>query len=230
MMSWEIKERNKVVTVILSVGTVTDHWALGLRRLDIPGPDPMLVAGMPFDHARNVGVQHMLASGAEWLWFLDSDVIPPPDACRRLMARNRPLISGMYCRRSPPEGVPVMMKDFKWVTDLPHDPRNPLVEVDLVGAGCLLLHRSLLEQYPKVAGPRPGKPWFDWRVDMQGHLPREECLSEDYTFCRSVQQKLGVPILVDTSIRCRHVGNAEADYGVFVPLGALPPPQPLGVV
>lgn len=216
--SWELKEANLVCTVILHVETVTFHWALGLRRLQIPGPEPRGVAGLPFDHARNVGAQWCLDSGAEYLLFIDSDVIPPADAVHRLLRWNKPIISGMYCRRSPPHMLPVMMRDGNWVTDLPADPRNPLVEVELVGAGLLLIHRSVLEAVRKLEH-RPGKTWFDWRSDLNGLVPAGEATSEDYTFCRTVRRQLGIPILVDTSIRCLHVGYAEADFGTFLPLG-----------
>lgn len=224
MMSWEYKAKNKVFTYILTVETVSTHWALGLRRLQIPGPEPVIIAGMPFDHARNEGMRAFLQSDCEYCFALDSDVIPPVDAIHRLLAWNKPIVSGMYCRRSPPHAIPVMMRNHQWVTELPTDPRNPLVEVDLVGNGCMLISRQLAEEFPKVANPRPGKPWYDWRVDMKGFMPPQECLSEDYTFNYLVRTRMGIPIYVDTSIRCRHVGYAEADYNVFVPLGALPPP------
>lgn len=216
--AWELKASNRVCTVILHVETVTFHWALALRRLILPGPEPRGVSGLPFDHARNMGVQMMLESGSDYLFFLDSDVMPPADAVLRLLRWNLPLVSGMYCRRSPPHTLPVMMRGGQWVTDLPSDPNNPLTEVELVGAGCLLIHRSVFEKMRQLPH-RPGKPWFDWRSDLQGQVPMGEATSEDYTFCNTVRKALGVPILVDTSIRCLHVGYAEADYGTFFPLG-----------
>lgn len=219
--AWELKKHNQVVTVILHVGVVSFNWAINFRRMRIPGPDPIGVAGYPFDHARNVGAKMMLERGAEWLFFLDSDVITPPDCVERLIAWQRPIISGLYCRRSPPHGLPVMMRNGRHVTDLPHDPKNPLIEVDVVGAGCLLIHRSVLEQMP---AHRPGKPWFDWRADLQGFLPPGEAMSEDYTFCAHARRALNIPIVVDTSIRCRHLGEGEADLGTFLPVGATPLP------
>lgn len=214
--AWELKKQNKVCCAIIHVETTTVAWALALRRLIIPGPEPLVVTGLPFDHARNVCARHALDSGAEWLFFLDSDVAPPPDAVPRLLAWDRPVISGMYCRRSPPHAVPVMMRDDRWVTDIPAPGKGPLVEVELVGAGCLLIHRRVLEQLPPH---RPGKPWFDWRSDIgPPHCRPGEAMSEDFTFCKAVREKLNIPVMVDTSVRCRHIGMAEADYGSFVPL------------
>jgi hypothetical protein len=168
---------------------------------------------MPFDHARNVGAMRALECGAEWLFFLDSDVIPPPDTIHRLIAHRQPIVSGVYCRRSPPAGIPVMIKDGQWVAN---PPMNTLIEVDVVGAGCLLIHRSVLQNLPPQ---RQAKHWFDWRVDMQGILPVGECLSEDFTFCVHAKRH-GYKTLVDTSIWCKHVGFGEAGLHSYGPLSA----------
>jgi glycosyltransferase involved in cell wall biosynthesis len=187
-------------------------WAAGFRKLIIPGGYSFL-SGMPFDHARNVACEQALSSGCEYIYFLDSDVIPPHDAILRLMAHKKPIVSGLYCRRSPPKGIPVMIKDGQWITNFP---QNSLIEVDLVGAGCLLIHRNLLERFP---GQRPGKRWFDWRVDMKGQpgFPDGTCLSEDFTFNRAIKEKLGISTYVDTSVICQHVGFAQAGIGTFEP-------------
>lgn len=176
----------------------------------------MAVAGMPYDMARNAICMRALEIGATYVFMLDSDVIPPHDAVLRLMNHRFPIVSGMYCRRSPPAAVPVMMKPVgQWVTQFKP---NSLVEVDVVGSGCLLIHRDVLQRLPPQ---RPGSHWFDWRVNMQGLMPKEECLSEDFTFC-SHARKHGYKIMVDTSVKCRHVGLAEADYGTFQPCNVTP--------
>lgn len=216
--AWELKEANRVLTVILSVETTSVRWALGLRKLQIPGPDPVPIGGLPFDHARNVGAQMALDKGCEYVFFLDSDVVPPPDAVLRLINHRRPIISGMYCRRSPPETVPVMMRGGQWVTDIPHLGRDPVVEVELVGAGCLLIHRTVLERMARECPLAPGKPWFYWKSDLAGLVPPGEATSEDYSFCWQARNRMGVPVLVDTSIRCKHLGMAEADLGTFKPM------------
>lgn len=213
--AWEMVRDTNVLVGILHTDTTTVSWGVGLRMLRWPGrfQVPMLLAGMPFDMARNTACMHSLDVGADAIFFLDSDVIPPPDAIEKLLALNMPIASGMYCRRSPPEGVPVMIRDGQWVRDFP---AGALVEVDLVGAGCLLIRTDVLRALPQQ---RPGKHWFDWRVDMRNVLPPGECLSEDFTF-NIWARKHGYKTVVDTSIKCKHVGFAESTFNSFRPLEA----------
>lgn len=212
--SWEILAQRKVLVAILHTETVTVGWALGLRNLQVPG-HVLVLSGMPYDHARNAACEHALREGYESVFMLDSDVIPPPDAILRLMAHKTDIVSGVYCRRSPPHGVVVAIKDGQWVSRYPEPGENPVIEVDLVGAGCLLMSRRFLENMPPL---RPGKRWFDWRVDMAGHLPPDmPCLSEDFCLMHHARVA-GYKVLLDTSVRCKHVGLAEAGLGSFLPL------------
>lgn len=208
--SWEIKQSKTMLIGILHVDTTTIAWAFGLRNLIVPG-QIMPVTGMPYDMSRNTVCKYGLDNGYEYIGFLDSDVIPQRDAFLRLMSRGKPFISGVYYRRSPPHGLPVMIRNGKWIQEFP---QNSLIEVDLVGAGLLLIHRSVLEQLPPQ---RPGAPWFDWRVNQVGILPPGECLSEDFTLCKAVREKLGIPVIVDTSVQAYHVGFAQATLGQMTP-------------
>lgn len=216
--AWEIAEQRKVLCAILHTDVTTVAWSLGLRNLMIPG-SIMPIAGMPYDHARNTAVEACLAHGFQYVFFLDSDVIPPRDTIHRLLAHKKPIVSGVYCRRSPPATVPVAIKNGTWVTKL--NP-NALMEVDLVGAGCLLIHRSVFESLPHSDAAR-GKKWFDWRVDMKdvpGVQPGS-ALSEDFQFCLNAKN-FGYQILLDTSIQCKHVGYNQVTYGTMAPLDANP--------
>lgn len=210
--SWELKKQRSILCGILHVDTTTVAWAFGLRNIIMPGAF-LPVTGMPFDMGRNTVCKAALDNGFQWCAFLDSDVIPPPDAFVRLMSRGHKLISGVYFRRSPPEGVPVMIRNGTWVTNYPE---NALIDVDVVGAGCLLVHRSVLEQ---MKPQRPGHHWFDWRVNYQntGLCPPGDCMSEDFTFCQSVKRQLGIPTIVDTSVVCKHIGFGEATKNQFKP-------------
>lgn len=217
MGSWEIKQNNQVLVGILHTDQVSVAWSLGLRNLIVPGVI-MPVSGMPYDMARNTICRAALEGGFEWCFHFDSDVVAPRDAILRLLAHRLPVVSGMYCRRSPPHGVPVMIKNGSWVTQFVP---GSMVEVDLVGAGCLLIHRSVLEKLPP-SRPEAGKHWFDWKVDCAGIVPQGEALSEDFVFCKNVREKLGLKIWVDTGVACKHVGLAEATYGNLQPCQANP--------
>lgn len=218
--SWELMRQKQLLVGILHTDVTSIAWSLGLRNLQIPGA-VLPVAGMPYDMARNVVCQQALAQGYRNVGFLDSDVIPPRDAFLRLLSHGRPIVSGVYCRRSPPHGVPVLIKNGTWFTALPGAHEDPLVEVDYCGAGCLVISRELLERLPP-SRPEFGKHWFDWKVDMAGQVPQGEALSEDFQFCLQAKRKLGVSTWVDTSIRCKHVGLAQADYGSYTPCDANP--------
>lgn len=216
--SWEIRQQNQVLVGILHCDLTSIAWAFGLKHLQIPGRIAP-AAGMPYDMARNVLCEATLQGGFDYCFMLDSDVIPPNDAILRLMRHNLPLVSGVYHRRSPPHGIPVMLKGGSWVTQYPP---NSLIEVDYVGAGCLLMRRDLLEQMvAKPIAPERGKIWFDWRVDNAVNLPQGEALSEDFVMNLHVRRNLGVKVMVDTSILCRHVGLAEATYNNLQPCQAV---------
>lgn len=213
--SWELTPR--VLCGILHVDIVPIAWAFGLRKL-LPLDMPIMpVTGRPYDHARNSICQTALDHGFEYVFMLDSDVIPPPDTIPRLLAHRKPIISGVYHRRSPPHGLPVMCRNGQFLTQYP---ANSIIEVDVVGAGCLLIHRSVLEQM-QPSDPKRGRHWFDWKVDMAHLLPPGEGMSEDFVFCLKARKELGIPILVDTGIQCRHVGLSEAYFGGMKPCEAV---------
>lgn len=217
--AWEIPVHGSVLCGILHTETTSMAWALGFRNLQIPGPI-MPVAGMPFDQARNTICMKAMEIGVDYCFMLDSDVIPPNDAVLRLMKHGLPIVSGVYARRSPPHSIPVMLRGGNWIQpdQLPKD--GKLFEVDVCGAGCLLIRRDVLEKMPPQR-PEAGAHWFDWRVQMQSIRPQHECLSEDFTFCVAAK-KCGFPTAVDPSVVCRHVGFAQALPGIFVPADTTP--------
>jgi GT2 family glycosyltransferase len=205
--SWEYPHPN-VLTCILTRELVTTAWAIGFRRLAYPeNSSETFLYGMPWDHARSLACQRMLETGYEYLFFLDDDVIPPPDAITRLLSRNKDIISGLYYRRQNPI-YPVMMREVDgtgatWITDAK---MGEMIEADLVGAGCLLIKRKVLE----IMNP----PWFIWKCDpfRFPDLQQFERCSEDYHFCRQARS-LGFKIFVDTSVQCTHAGHGASMPG-----------------
>jgi hypothetical protein len=214
-VSWEQPPR--VLVGILHTELVTFNWSLGFRNLQLPpGSDIFPIAGRPFDDARNQICAAAIQNGFDHVLFLDSDVIPPSNAVHRLLSHNQPLMSALYCRRSPPHAVPVMMRHGQWITNFP---RGKVVEADVVGTGCMLLSCNFLKEAAEKCpiAPQQGKTWFHWRSDMAHLLPPGQATSEDFSACLWWKEKLGIRILVDSSVVCLHVGLAEAADGTFVP-------------
>ena len=215
--SWEVSQANQVLVGILHTEVTSIAWAFGLRNLKIPGREDLrqfdpfcCVAGQTYDMARNTICQHALSVGAKFVFMVDSDVIVPSDTIERLIARNLPIISGMYCRRSPPHSVPVAIKNGTWFVP----PRlGEVYEVDLVGAGCLLINTDVLKQLPPQ---EPGSHWFQWTVHKKGIVPDGKALSEDFTFCVHAREH-GFDTYLDTSIQCLHVGQAESKLHSYLP-------------
>jgi hypothetical protein len=206
--SWE--QQPQVLVVILTREVTSVAWAFAFRNLIIPGSYTGL-SGMPFDHARNSGCQKLLEVGWDYIMMLDDDMILPNDAILRLMAHRQPIVSGLYYRRNQPI-CPVMLRNSpdggsrQWITEF----KVPdLMEVDYVGSGCMLIHRSVLLTVPQ--------PWFEWKVDRMD-LPEKERMSEDFSFCQNARNK-GIKVLVDTSVQCIHCGLSQSKIpGIFEPL------------
>lgn len=208
--AWELGRPDTLVA-ILTRELVTTRWAFSLRTLKVPPNSNIAVyAGMPYDHARNTACEAMLQQGYEWLFFLDDDVIMPDDGLLVLRGLNLPIASGVYYRRHEPV-LPcalVARPDGarQWV---PGVEPGTLMHVDLVGAGCLLIHRSVLEKMPA--------PWFEWWSDRKD-LPEPERLSEDFAFCYKAR-KMGLTIVLDGRVICMHAGLSAAQApGVMAPL------------
>jgi len=208
-------EGSSILVGIPTRGLVPMQWALALRALKLPPRSLVLpVAGLPIDHARNYLVQKMLDLKFDTLFFLDDDVLPPSDAAEKLFSHNQPVVSGLYYRRAEPFN-PVALYDTKpYPSPLGNYEPGALIEIDLVGAGCLLIQRKIFEFVPK--------PWFEWRRDRED-LPENERVSEDFAFCRKLRTS-GIKTILDTSVQCAHLGYGQSLVGDgFTPLGGMSP-------
>lgn len=220
--AWEIGNP-EVLVCILTRETVPFRWAEGyanfVKQLP-PSAQRIPKSGGTFDHMRNMGCVDALKHGFEWLFFLDDDVIPPADTFRRLANHKKDIVSGLYYRRQEPIH-PVAMRfvevnkqiGVKWVT---HGELTPgLMEVDLVGGGCLLIHRRVLE--------RMKPPWFDWEIgkeitDDPTKAQPFNRMSEDFSFCRRAKHEYGFRVFLDTSVQCEHMGLGKSVVGGnFIP-------------
>lgn len=149
--------------------------------------------------ARNLGVQLFLESDAEWLWTLDTDIGFPAYAMDNLLSHGEDykVMSGLYSTviehgadgNGAPDywtKLPLAVKKSECGAGYVQYPEyKNFMEVDAVGAGCLMVHREVFE---KIGG--------DWYTCRDG-------LGEDFSFCSRVQEA-GYKILCDTTIPLTH--------------------------
>lgn len=154
----------------------------------------------------------------EWLWFVDADMTFTPDTLRRLVMvadpKDRPIVGGLCFGIRPKEnsdGGPLVDElgviDYEvyptlYVVDSSQDrllvhnllgyPEDHIIQVHATGTACLLIHRSVLEQFPE-------QPFRWFRESTLGDQP----VSEDITFCLQAGS-LGFPTHVHTGIKLGH--------------------------
>lgn len=146
--------------------------------------------------ARNQIHNAFLKSNNEWLVMLDSDVIPPPDFASRLIAHEKPMIGGWYCKKdmmNPELRYPVVYDDLEtrdgiryW--NIRKQAGEGIEKVDAAGAGCWLMHRDVA----RAIGENP------YNMEHGG---------EDMELCVKVRNA-GFEIWIDWDIACSHVGTA----------------------
>lgn len=204
--AWEIDEHPKLLIGLPHKDNVTLEWALSFRNLQVNVPAMFTCSrGTPIDMSRNEIVRSALDAGVDYVFFLDTDVVVPPDTIIRLMNHNLPIVSGVYYTRAPP------IEPCVWREIAPSGKQaiafqpGQMIEADFIGAGCLLIHTSVFKNLKR--------PFFEWSLSFLDPENPGVGRSEDFEFCKKVRER-GYKIMVDTSIQCRHgISNAYAENG-----------------
>ena len=178
--------------------TCTREMAIALRHLALPmfgnpvfySPDSLEVG-----EARNEIVRCAKRDGVEWLFFMDYDVAPPPNALRKLLNLKTPISAGVYHSKEVPSYPLLLVKG--WPQAFDDYEVGDLVKVDGCGMGCTLIHMSVFDQIEPPYFKTVGHTTKDGRQ----LTPR---LTEDIYFCNKARDA-GFEIIVDTSVQCGHV-------------------------
>jgi hypothetical protein len=155
--------------------------------------------------ARNVCVQYCLSNKFEWLFFIDHDVLLPPDTFLKINEYMRsskyPVVCGLYyCKGSHPEPLLYRGKGNSYYDNWK---RGDKVWVDGIPMGCTLIHSSILkvlydssEVYttPTLAGPVVVRKVFEtprtaWK-DPETQRYETKMGTEDLFWCdRVIKEK-----------------------------------------
>jgi len=186
------------------------EWREWFRcKMQVPADNLLLERrGESLCTMRNGLAEQTLQSGAEWLFFLDDDIIGPNEGLMTLLAVaehfKHKFVSGLYWAKKnqtqkclaawkkveqAPAGNEAWAKKQYAYAAITANQAGRYVMVDAVGMGFALIHRSMFEQLPK--------PWFVWNVGG---------VSEDFYFCEQAAEKLKIVPLVDMEMKCSHIG------------------------
>lgn len=173
------------------------------------------------DGARNRLTEAFLQTGVEWAFWMDADMVIPPNTITELLKvakeKEAKLVTGIYYQRKG-YNMPVIwsrgieLESGAKAADVPQAADNKYVgaftfpapgkkdpfPVHAAGFGCVLVHRLVFESL--------SNPWFEFVKD--------KC-SEDFFFFVNAKEK-GFTAWAVPSLKLGHIGDApvitEADF------------------
>jgi hypothetical protein len=213
--------KRKVFVAIPTMGTVADAQSYFWREAEALYGDKvefiwpkLCIRRVWHDFARNSLVDEFLASEADTLFFLDSDVVPQPEVFS-LLDKEWDLAGAPYPVFITPAGSDrpqVVYTVYQGIKNgnlgAANVPDKGTAFVDGLATGCLFIKRDV---FAKLS-----KPYFEHKFDP---VSRQLIEGEDLGFCKKVNA-LGYKFFVDFSLACRHyktvclldVNNYAMDY------------------
>jgi len=191
-------------TVVTDLMLRTIQWVYGNKLILFPPQN-----FSPVSVARNKCVEEFLAKDYDYIFFVDSDTVPPPDAITRLLSHRKKMISGVTCNlKLCSDGIlrPAPMV-FKYANKkkpeegyLPILKHTGVEEIVAAGMSCCLIHKSVFKGMKS--------PWFEERPYAKyGKRPA----GEDFDFCQKVIKRK-IKIHADFSVKCSHHKRVKVDF------------------
>ena len=157
---------------------------------------PVVIEQCYLHEARNKLVRVALESRADYVFFMDDDLVFPADALERLVAHDKDIIGPVYCQRNPPHvtlGNP-----------LDADVHFGLGKMNYIPGGLMLMKIRIFSKM------KP--PWFKfkWRSDKATKDNPDGTIGEDVGFCWHAREKgFEVWCDYDLSYECTHLGESH---------------------
>ena len=176
-----MKSSHKVCIGMVNNGTIDSLLALDLiqiaKKKDGRFAHMIQVGNVGLTtRSRNVVIKTFLeTTDSEWLLMIDSDERLSTDTWLKLIDaahdKDRPIVSGLvfaafFDNSDALCPIPTIyrMDPEKGLQPIHDYPLDSIIEVDAVGTGCLLIHRSVLLDMQQKATPNQGKDWA-WFVE-----------------------------------------------------------------
>lgn len=191
----------KTMIAIPCMDTVQTEFAQSLMRMKLVGDvqHAFLSCSLIYK-SRNDLADMAIQAGADYVLWLDSDVIFPSTLMVDLMAdmEGRDMVTGIYHMRRPPF-KPVIWKKLRQGIvpadneneDYDDYPKDEIFEIDGCGFGCVMMRASMLQ------------PIVDRYHDLFSPLPG---YGEDLSFCVRAKS-CGFKIHADPKLQIGHKGS-----------------------
>lgn len=197
--------------VLVPIGThVEQACEVGLRALEAAGYAVRRLHGSSaVDMARNKLATEALDEGFDELMWIDADVAFVPDYVDALRAHDKPLVCGLYPKKTARELAAFLPPGLD---KLVFGKKGGLIEIVYAGMGFVYTRREVYTAIERELGlprcnARFGRtvvPYFLPLVvpDGDGHW----YLGEDFAF-QERARRAGYPLWADTTLRLSHVGT-----------------------
>ena len=199
-----------VVVGIPSFGMVSTYFMQARLSQQFPlvsSAIDKIVLNKPIAEARNEIVEFALSQGANYIYWLDDDVVAPPDAFLKMYTHNKDIVNGVYWSKSNPP-MPLLFRNHMegpyWDWHV-----GDMIEIDAAGMGLTLVKT---EVYKKIQNELGG-PWYsvDYASFAGKDMGSPPNNTEDLYFYWKAR-KVGYMIWADTSIQAYHY---EKNSGVL---------------
>ncbi len=162
--------------------------------------------------ARNQLVKDFLASDAERMVFVDSDVAWEPGSLLRLVHHPVDLVGGAYRLKDSVETYPIGLLGDS-TTQLWADPKTGLLEIETLPGGFLSISRQvftrLLEAFPERSYGHYG---HIYQAYFHNPIKNGRLYGEDAAFCADWRE-IGGQVWLDPEMTLTHVGGSQNFVG-----------------
>ncbi len=175
---------------------------------------------------RNAVCKNFLTSAADWLFFLDTDIVFTPEQMYQLLdaahPTERPIVGGLYFSywNQDKDLCPVWLEhrgdDMATMSAL----KPGLQEVAVVGMGFTLIHRGVLEA---MAKHHADDEWLWFGHDLRETPRGLERMGDDTTFCLRAAD-IGFKTFGHAEIVVQHIKSRAENYETFRQGLTTPPP------
>jgi hypothetical protein len=199
----EVKKTN-IRICMPNTGTINTLTVASLLNLRMPDNCIMgynMLSQCLVHEARDRQVRESLEDNTDYIFFVDSDMLPPPETIKQLLSHNKDIVSAMCFKRIPPFQPCFYTKarlhrtekgELKTEIESAMYPETwagyGLAKMEAVGMACCLVK---MDVFKKIGNTN----WFF-------PLPQ---LGEDLAFCMKARQA-GAEIYVDLGLNCHHLG------------------------